>query len=94
MLCDLDGVVWLARQPIPGSPEAVARLRAAGWRVITREGGTINSSGLVGEFVLPPIPPGTPELTVDKTGPATMNPAEYSDFGSTCGTRALSTRST
>ena len=47
---------------------------------ITREGGTINSSGLVGEFVLPPIPPGTPELTVDKTGPATMNPAEYSDF--------------
>jgi uncharacterized repeat protein (TIGR01451 family) len=47
---------------------------------ITREGGTINSSGLVGEFVLPPIPPGTPELTVDKTGPATMNPAEYGDF--------------
>src|SRR5688572_24942053 len=47
---------------------------------ITEEGGTINSSGLVGEFVLPPIPPGTPELTVDKTGPATMNPAEYSDF--------------
>jgi hypothetical protein len=47
---------------------------------ITREGGTINSSGLVGEFVLPPIPPGTPELTVDKSGPATMNPAEYSDF--------------
>ncbi|HEY3515492.1 MAG TPA: THxN family PEP-CTERM protein, partial [Gammaproteobacteria bacterium] len=47
---------------------------------ITREGGTINSSGLVGEFVLPPIPPGTPALTVDKTGPATMNPAELSDF--------------
>jgi len=47
---------------------------------ITREGGTINSSGLVGEFVLPPIPPGTPNLTVDKTGPATMNPAEYGDF--------------
>jgi len=47
---------------------------------ITREGGTINSSGLVGEFVLPPIPPGTPDLTVDKSGPATMNPAEYSDF--------------
>ena len=34
VLCDLDGVVWLARQPIPGSPEAVARLRAAGWRVL------------------------------------------------------------
>ena len=26
--------MWLARQPIPGSPEAVARLRAAGWRVL------------------------------------------------------------
>jgi uncharacterized repeat protein (TIGR01451 family) len=47
---------------------------------ITREGGTINSSGLVGEFTLPPIPPGTPVLTVDKSGPATMNPAEYGDF--------------
>ena len=47
---------------------------------ITREGGTINSSGLVGEFTLPPIPPGTPVLNVDKTGPATMNPAEWGDF--------------
>jgi HAD superfamily hydrolase (TIGR01450 family) len=27
---DLDGVVWLAGRPIPGSPEAIARLRAAG----------------------------------------------------------------
>jgi 4-nitrophenyl phosphatase len=34
VLCDLDGVVWLARQAIPGSPDAVARLRAAGWRVL------------------------------------------------------------
>ena len=47
---------------------------------ITREGGTINSSGLVGEFTSPPIPPGTPVLTVDKSGPATMNPAEWGDF--------------
>ena len=47
---------------------------------ITREGGTINSSGLVGEFTPPPIPPGTPVLTVDKSGPATMNPAEWGDF--------------
>jgi HAD superfamily hydrolase (TIGR01450 family) len=30
---DLDGVVWLAGRPIPGSPEAVARIRAAGDRV-------------------------------------------------------------
>ncbi len=47
---------------------------------ITREGGTINSSGLVGEFTPPPIPPGTPTLNVDKSGPATMNPAEWGDF--------------
>jgi len=48
---------------------------------ITREGGTANSSGLVGEFTQPPIPPGTPTLIVDKSGPATMNPAEFGTFG-------------
>lgn len=30
---DLDGVVWLAGRALPGAPEAVARLRAAGHRV-------------------------------------------------------------
>jgi 4-nitrophenyl phosphatase len=30
---DLDGVVWLAEQPIPGASEAVGRLRAAGEQV-------------------------------------------------------------
>src|SRR3954469_2871675 len=34
ILCDLDGVVWLARQAIPGSVEAVAGLRAGGHRVL------------------------------------------------------------
>jgi HAD superfamily hydrolase (TIGR01450 family) len=34
VLCDLDGVVWLAHQPIPGSVEAVAALRASGRRVL------------------------------------------------------------
>jgi len=34
VLLDLDGVVWLARRPIPGSVEAIARLRAAGTRVL------------------------------------------------------------
>lgn len=34
VLCDLDGVVWLAHQPIPGSADAVSRLRAAGHRVL------------------------------------------------------------
>jgi HAD superfamily hydrolase (TIGR01450 family) len=31
---DLDGVVWLAGRRIPGAPEAVAMLRAAGERVV------------------------------------------------------------
>jgi HAD superfamily hydrolase (TIGR01450 family) len=46
VLCDLDGVVWLAHQPIPGSAEAVARLRAHGHRVLFV---TNNSSARVAE---------------------------------------------
>ena len=34
VLCDLDGVIWLAQQPIPGSVDAIASLRAAGHRVL------------------------------------------------------------
>ena len=34
LICDVDGVVWLARRAIPGAPEAIARLRAGGWRVL------------------------------------------------------------
>ncbi len=34
VICDLDGVIWLAHQPIPGSVEAVAELRRAGRRVL------------------------------------------------------------
>lgn len=34
VLCDLDGVIWLAHRPIVGSVEAVAALRTHGWRVV------------------------------------------------------------
>lgn len=34
VLCDLDGVVWLARQAIPGAPEAIEQLRSSGRRVL------------------------------------------------------------
>jgi HAD superfamily hydrolase (TIGR01450 family) len=34
VLCDLDGVVWLAGVPIPGSVAAIGRLRQAGCRVV------------------------------------------------------------
>ncbi|MCX6523102.1 MAG: hypothetical protein NTZ21_20790, partial [Actinobacteria bacterium] len=34
VLLDLDGVVWLAHQAIPGSVEGIASLREAGVRVL------------------------------------------------------------
>ncbi|MEY3744554.1 MAG: hypothetical protein RLZ48_232 [Actinomycetota bacterium] len=34
LLCDLDGVVWLAHEPIPGSVEALRRVEEAGARVL------------------------------------------------------------
>jgi 4-nitrophenyl phosphatase len=44
---DLDGVVWLAEQPIPGSADAVARLRQAGHGVVFA---TNNASPTIAEF--------------------------------------------
>jgi HAD superfamily hydrolase (TIGR01450 family) len=46
VLCDLDGVIWLSHRPIPGSVEAVARLRASGRRVVFV---TNNSSARIAE---------------------------------------------
>jgi HAD superfamily hydrolase (TIGR01450 family) len=34
VLCDLDGVVWLSREAIPGAPAAIEHLRASGRRVL------------------------------------------------------------
>jgi len=34
VVCDLDGVIWLAEWPIEGAAEAVGRLRASGRRVL------------------------------------------------------------
>jgi HAD superfamily hydrolase (TIGR01450 family) len=45
---DLDGVVWLAEQPIPGAAEAVARLRDEGVRVLFV---TNNSGPTLGELI-------------------------------------------
>jgi HAD superfamily hydrolase (TIGR01450 family) len=33
-VCDLDGVIWRGRAVIPGAPEAVARIRSAGERIL------------------------------------------------------------
>jgi len=47
---------------------------------ITREGGIINTAGLIGQFTVAPIPPDTPALTLTKSGPATMNVGQTGDF--------------
>jgi 4-nitrophenyl phosphatase len=48
VLCDLDGVVWLAGEPLPGVADAVARVRRAGLVVAFL---TNNSSLPVAEYV-------------------------------------------
>jgi HAD superfamily hydrolase (TIGR01450 family) len=48
-ILDLDGVVWLSEQPIPGSTEAIASLRAAGHRVMFL---TNNAGPRVSELVM------------------------------------------
>ena len=56
---DLDGVVWLAEQPIAGAADAVARLRAAGEDVVFV---TNNSSQPVGEVEAKLAAQGIPPL--------------------------------
>ncbi len=34
LICDLDGVVYRGKDPVPGSATALAALEAAGWRII------------------------------------------------------------
>ena len=47
-LVDLDGVVWLGDEPIPGAAEAIRSLRGAGTRVVFL---TNNSSATTGEYL-------------------------------------------
>ena len=47
---------------------------------ITREGGTINTAGLIGQFTVAPVPPNTPVLTLTKSGPTTMDVGQSGDF--------------
>jgi len=59
---DLDGVVWLADTPIPGSAEAVARLRSRGERVVFL---TNNSSPTVDHYVEKLVRMGIPTTAND-----------------------------
>ncbi len=77
VLCDLDGVVWLAHQPIPGSVEAIARLRQAGRRVVFV---TNNSSARIAEqeaaLAAVGIPATGDVLTSAVAGAALVEPGE------------------
>ncbi len=56
-ILDLDGVVWLGPEAVPGAADAVRRLRAAGERVLFL---TNNSSALIGEYVAKLVGVGIP----------------------------------
>ena len=49
VLCDLDGVVWLGGVAIPGAPEAIARVRASGRRVLFVTNNSMSPVGRVEE---------------------------------------------
>ena len=78
---DLDGVIWLAEEPIPGSADAVARLRDAGTRVVFA---TNNSAPTVGELVErlagAGIPAGPDDLVTSAQAAASMLEAGTTAF--------------
>jgi HAD superfamily hydrolase (TIGR01450 family) len=51
VLCDLDGVIWLAHQPIPGSVDAVAALRNHGIEVLFVTNNSTTASTAVEEIL-------------------------------------------
>jgi HAD superfamily hydrolase (TIGR01450 family) len=73
---DLDGVVWLSGHAIPGSPEAVHRLRSAGHQVAFV---TNNSTPTVAQYVErladAGIDVGAEELVTSSQAAATLVPA-------------------
>ncbi len=70
---DLDGVIWLADSPIPGSAEAISRLRQLGQRPVFL---TNNSSSTVGEYLAKleahGIPCGAEDLVTSAQAAATL----------------------
>jgi len=60
--CDLDGVIWRGDEPIPGSAEGVADLRAGGLRVVFA---TNNSSGTRAEYAAKLVTCGVPAVADD-----------------------------
>lgn len=68
LCCDLDGVVWLGDEPIPGAARAVERLRSAGIRVVFA---TNNSSATLLDYAARLARVGIPVDTRDIVSSAT-----------------------
>ena len=51
LVCDLDGVVYLGSQPIPGSAEALTELSEAGWNILLCTNNSTRSSDEVAERI-------------------------------------------
>ncbi|MGH9083747.1 MAG: HAD-IIA family hydrolase, partial [Acidimicrobiales bacterium] len=70
---DLDGVVWLAGEPIPGVAAAVERLRAAGIRVLfATNNSALTVAHLVGRLGRAGIPAGSGDVLSSAEAAATM----------------------
>jgi 4-nitrophenyl phosphatase len=70
---DLDGVVWLAQQPIDGSARAVARLRAAGDRVVFATNNALPTvDELVAQLAAIGIPAGPEDLVTSAQAAASL----------------------
>jgi HAD superfamily hydrolase (TIGR01450 family) len=78
---DLDGVVWLAEQPIAGSAEAVALLRRRGVRVLFATNNSAPTvAQLVGRLAAAGIEAGAQDLLTSAQAAASMLPPRTSAF--------------
>ena len=70
---DLDGVIWLAQEPVPGSAHAVARLRAAGTGVLFATNNALPTlAELVGQLAAVGIPAEPGDLVTSAQAAATL----------------------
>ena len=78
VLCDLDGVVWIGHQPIPGSVEAIARLRSVGWRVLFVTNASFRRrSDIENDLSEIGVPATGDVLTSAMAAARSVNPGEY-----------------
>ena len=70
---DLDGVIWLAQQAIPGSADAIARLRAAGIGVLFATNNALPTlAELVAQLAAVGIPAGPSDLVTSAQAAASL----------------------